>query len=149
MDSPEPKQTNTISWITSLAITVTCCAVQFVLFAGFIFDLKESIGILRIRSDLMNERIKETDVELENLRHHALVQQIQILPPPNGAAVQLPLSLTPPGQEQPVGTSAPIGAAAPVGTAAPMTPVGTSVTSPVTIPTVAPEPPPTKHEDKP
>jgi hypothetical protein len=157
MDTPERKNSeNTVSWITSLAITITCCAVQFVLFAGYIFDLKESISILRIRSDLVDERLKETTLELEALRHHSNVQQIQILPSPTGAPVQLPISLLPSqdgqatgapvsmGTSVPVGTEIPMGTSAPLGTALPL---GTAAVPPINVPVVPPAQsvPPTKH----
>ena len=92
----EPNDSNSTTWwISSLAISVVCCSVLFVVFAGYIFDLKEGIAVEKIRIDMMNERMNQIDAEIENVRHHSSVQQIQIIPMPAGTPVEAPSATAP------------------------------------------------------
>ncbi len=78
---------NTLWWITSLAISVVCCAVLFVVFASYLFDIKESVAILKDRYDIVSHRMDMMNMEVENLRRRNTVQQIQILPAMNGGGM--------------------------------------------------------------
>jgi len=128
MSVPDPKDHHTASWITSLAISITCCSILFVIFAGYISDWKESLVAMRVRFEAVTERMNEMTSEMDNLRHREQVQQIQILPTPGNPSIQLPVSVTPSPQEgqtpaQPAAQPNPAPAAAPApGAATPATP---------------------------
>jgi hypothetical protein len=109
MDEMNYKGQSTSWWITSLAISVVCCAVLFVVFAGYVFDMKETMAALRMRIEMTDQRFADVNAELETLRHRMTVQQIQVVPSPTGAAVQLPVSTMPvaPAAGISLGTAAP------------------------------------------
>lgn len=66
-------------WITSLAISVTCCAIMFVIFAGYVADIRKNIAA----HDLKIEEL----IQQQNM----LVSQIDVLRHPTTDAMpQLP-----------------------------------------------------------
>jgi len=69
-------------WIISLAISVVCCAILFVVFAGYLVDIKEGISTSKMRLDLVDQRLNEMNADLENARRRSTVQQIQVIPSP-------------------------------------------------------------------
>lgn len=82
MDSFDAKadHSNTYWWITSLAISVVCCAILFVVFAGYLFQVKEDVAVAKVRSDITESRINEMALEIQILNRRSTVQQIQIIP---------------------------------------------------------------------
>ncbi len=43
-------------WITSLAISVVCCAVLFIVFAGYIVNMNNDMNLLTVRIEVLRER---------------------------------------------------------------------------------------------
>ena len=80
-------------WISSLAISVVCCAILFVLFAGYLVDLDKTIAVMNVRIDMLEQRQNRTDGDMEGLRRRTAVQQIQVVP--SSQPVQLPVSVLP------------------------------------------------------
>ena len=69
MEPLEQKTTkNLVSWITSLAISITCCAVLFVIFAGYLADINKSIAIENIRLEEMAEHESQLLAEIQYIR---------------------------------------------------------------------------------
>lgn len=78
-------------WITSLAISVICCAVLFVVFAGYIVDLQGKINLATVRLEVYQEKNNQLYSEITYVRR--LFQQHAATPPtpsaePSQAAVQ-------------------------------------------------------------
>lgn len=129
MDSFDSKlaHTHTYWWITSLATSVTCCSILFVVFASYIFQIKEDLAVAKVRFDITESRLNEVSIDLQMLNHRSMVQQIQIIPAPGA----------PPSSPTTADTTAPAAAAATV-----LTPP----TPPSITPSVAPTPSaPVKH----
>lgn len=61
-------------WITSLAISVVCCAILFVVFAGYIVKLHEKTNIAEVRLEVLTERHNQLQSEVMQLRRAPLVQ---------------------------------------------------------------------------
>lgn len=74
-------QGNTTWWITSLAISVVCCAILFVVFAGYLFGFREKLLVVETKLSMMEQRNAQLNMEIDNLSRRAHVQQIQIIPP--------------------------------------------------------------------
>lgn len=55
-------------WITSIAISVVCCAVLFVVFAGYIVDLNTSIKLMTVRLEVSQENQVQLLTEIGSLR---------------------------------------------------------------------------------
>jgi hypothetical protein len=107
MDSPEEDAAarfqNTVWWITSIAISVVCCSVLFILFASYVAEIKNDIRetSLRINSIEQREDAILTDVEIMNKRAISLQA---------GSGSQVPM---PPSVPQPQPAMPPIAPAAP------------------------------------
>lgn len=74
-------------WITSLAISVICCAVLFVVFAGYIVDLHNSINLATVRLEVIQEKNNQILSDLNALRR-GLIPQAALppslpMPPPS------------------------------------------------------------------
>lgn len=61
-------------WITSLAISVVCCAVLFVVFAGYIVKIHEQANIAEVRVEVLTERVSKLQSEVMLLQRGPLVQ---------------------------------------------------------------------------
>ena len=109
-------------WITSLAISVICCAVLFIVFAGYIVELQSSNNLLTVKLEHLEER------------HTMLMNEFMLMKrPPQIVQMQPPAALAPP-QTQPVAP-----AASPELAVSPSAPAPAAAPSPVT---VNPVPPP-------
>jgi len=82
-------------WITSLAISVICCAVLFVVFAGYIVDLHESVNLLTIKNEVLAERLQLVQTELKDVKRAPLVQINSTPPVQPSPQVMLPGSDVP------------------------------------------------------
>ena len=84
-------------------------AILFVVFAGYLFDGKESMAMMKMRLEMSEQRFTDLNAELEAIRHRMTVQQIQVVPSPGGMTVQLPVATAPaaPAAAMPVGTAVP------------------------------------------
>ncbi|MFY9287406.1 MAG: hypothetical protein WAO98_02765 [Alphaproteobacteria bacterium] len=98
MDTSSNQNQTVSMWITSLAISVTCCAILFVIFAGYLTDIKRNI-------DAGNQQIVQMAIyqqklltEIQNLQRTIATNQAtpattQAAPAP---AVPAPVSAVPP-----------------------------------------------------
>lgn len=96
-------------WITSLALSVICCAILFIVFAGYIVDLHESQNLLTVRLEVLMERHNQLQSELLALKRSPLVQingvttsQSPILVDPSATQAQQPSEV-----QQPAGQATP------------------------------------------
>lgn len=64
-------------WITSLAISVICCAVLFVVFAGYIVDLHEATNLTSVRLEVLMERHNQMANEFNDLKRMGLYNQLR------------------------------------------------------------------------
>lgn len=99
-------QNNTSMWITSLAISITCCAILFVVFAGYLTDIKQNIasGNARIEQMAANQDALLLEIQALN-RALATAKQIETpaasaptaepTPPPVPEAVPAPAASAP------------------------------------------------------
>jgi hypothetical protein len=94
MDSFDTKtaQSNTYWWITSLAISVVCCAILFVVFASYLFQMKEDLAVQKVHSDITESRLNEITLEIQILNRRSTVQQIQIIPANGQSGAAEPVS---------------------------------------------------------
>ncbi len=93
-------------WITSLAISVVCCAVLFIVFAGYIVELHDTTNLLTVKLEVLQERHNQLNSELTLMKRPTVVQIS------NGTAKAAPAPLSgeaavPAAEGQPVDASAP------------------------------------------
>lgn len=60
-------------WIISLAISVVCCAIIFVVSALYIAKIQESANISEIRIELLHGRFKQLSMDVEKLTNQQSV----------------------------------------------------------------------------
>jgi len=82
-------------WITSLAISVVCCAILFIVFAGYIVDLHDSGNLISVKLELLQERHALLQSEVAALKRAPTVQINGVTgmpqaPVSNGAAPSSP-----------------------------------------------------------
>ena len=78
-------QTQVIAqWITSLAISVVCCAILFIVFAGYIVKVQEANNLLTVKIEYLEERYRMLSDEVT--RVHRAPQIVQIMSRPSVAA---------------------------------------------------------------
>src|ERR1700722_4974792 len=139
-DTPEVADRRyTISWITSLAITVACCATQFVVFAGYIFDLKENLAAAQLRSTILEQRLNSMNVDVETMHRHMYGQPT--VSEPSGSNIQLPVPLTPDAKQLPPASAVPATPSSvppSVTDTAPAAAPGSTPTVPAEVPTAPP-----------
>lgn len=80
-DAQTNTQGNTTWWITSLAISVVCCAILFVVFAGYLFGFREKLLIVETKLSMIEQRNAQLSMEIDNLHRRTPIQQIQVIPP--------------------------------------------------------------------
>ena len=132
MESNNTPVQNTTWWITSLAISVTCCAVLFVIFAGYLADINKNIASENLRLEEMAQHEGQLLNEIQMLRHNMTVTQGSPVVAPTTVPVAVPTT---------VPTATPT---KPTETSLPSTPDATKtapVTTPATSPTAIPEVP--------
>ncbi len=119
-NSPENNQQSISWWITSLAISIACCAVLFVIFAGYLTSIKREISAENMQLEQMAVHQETLLVELRALQHSlgqptpsatvAAPTTAPVAPPavqpPAMPTVEEP-SITPPAVTAPTGTTAP------------------------------------------
>src|ERR1700679_2124398 len=91
IDSPAKLQ-NTLWWITSIAISVVCCSVLFILFASYLVELETDLKDNNLRINAVEEREDRILAELEMIRNHAVLTPAQ---PSTATAVPVPASQAP------------------------------------------------------
>ena len=69
MDKSAGAERNTGWWITSLAISVTCCAVMFVIFGGYVADLRKDIAAQDVRIEELSQQQNTIMSEMDAIRH--------------------------------------------------------------------------------
>lgn len=60
-------------WITSLAISVVCCSVLFIVFAGYIVQLHETTNLLTVRVEMIRDRQNYVEDDLAVMRRTPVV----------------------------------------------------------------------------
>ncbi len=60
-------------WITSLAISVVCCSVLFIVFAGYIVQLHESVNLQSVRIEMLLDRQNHLERDMATLRRTPVV----------------------------------------------------------------------------
>lgn len=55
-------------WITSLAISVICCAILFDVFAGYLMDIRSTSNLTIIRVENLQEKIRQLTTDLTALQ---------------------------------------------------------------------------------
>ncbi len=91
-------------WITSIAVSVLCCSVLFVLFASHLVDVREMVQDASVRIDLISAREDRILAELELIRKHAtfpMGQPTGVFQLPPNVATEAPIAL-PVGGADPV-----------------------------------------------
>ena len=81
-------------WIISLAISVICCAVLFVIFASYIFELNEKVAMSNAQLSALQESTNLVLTELKQMRAaapatiptEAVIQAPVVMPQPVEAA---------------------------------------------------------------
>lgn len=95
-ESKPPEKSNLMGqWIISLAISIVCCAVIFVIFAAYIMNLHSELSVNTVRIEMVREQQKQMAAELYLLRRPIQIQvsnQNQPAPPPGGAPAGAPPS---------------------------------------------------------
>lgn len=66
---PDTKQ-YLLWWITSIATSVVCCSILFVVFAGYLTRVKEDIITNRVRIEMIEQRLNRIG-EMDAMRHAA------------------------------------------------------------------------------
>ena len=80
-----------IWWITSIAVSVLCCSILFVLFASYLVEVKEAGEENQVRIKTVEERESRILEEIELLRKHVVVQA-----PAAVTSSGIPVSASPP-----------------------------------------------------
>lgn len=80
---PSKELPSVSQWIISLAVSVICCAVLFVIFAGYIFAINDKINSNSARLDAVLERTNLVLSELQKIR----VVAVPVPAVPNPAVV--------------------------------------------------------------
>lgn len=62
------------SWIISLAISIACCAILFLIFANYLEDVHRDISIANVRIETLEHSVKQNMDAVEYLRHLGIVQ---------------------------------------------------------------------------
>ncbi len=68
-----PKSQAIAWWIASIAMSVLCCSILFVLFAGYIVDIKQTIENATSRIEVIKDREDRILNEIENIRRHVIL----------------------------------------------------------------------------
>jgi hypothetical protein len=121
-------------WITSIAVSVLCCSVIFIVFASYVVDLKTTMRDEQLSINTLEQRENALALQIENMQKPAVSAAAPAAETPIGSAV--PLSSVVPAETP----AAPVAAtpAAPAEISPPasvVTPIGSSVPT-ITVPTV-------------
>jgi hypothetical protein len=82
-------------WISSLASSVVCCAVLFVVFAGYFVEVKQNIEASKVQLDTIDQRLTVMTAEMEAMRRHMPVSA-SVAPASPAPAAAAPIAVTPP-----------------------------------------------------
>jgi hypothetical protein len=81
MNASNEQDKLTSQWITSLAISVVCCAALFLVFAGYIIDLHGKTSDTAIRLEVLQERQNQLVAELNAMRRPIPVMSMNPVAP--------------------------------------------------------------------
>lgn len=99
-DNHKTLQTQIVAqWITSLAISVICCAILFIVFAGYIVQLHETTNLLTIKVELLQERNTQLSNEMTMMRKGPVVQINGVAPGTLTVTPQANVITTPPAPD--------------------------------------------------
>lgn len=82
MNTNNPHIQIVAQWITSIAISVICCAVLFIVFAGYIVDLNSAINLVSVRLEVAQEKYANLYSEVETLKKTLVLQAEGVTPGP-------------------------------------------------------------------
>jgi hypothetical protein len=107
------KYKNAFWWITSIAISVLCCSILFVLFASYLVDLKADIRDDMIHINTIEARQAEVLTQIEMLSKRLPPPQTQtaVAPTTDAAPVETPtapVTSTTPPEEMPSTSTTPV-----------------------------------------
>lgn len=99
-------------WITSLAISVICCAVLFIVFAGYIVELHSMTNLTMVRLEVLQDKNNQLTSEVNILKRLVPPPQIQpqVAPQPQASA---PAPVDPAAQPAQTTGAQPVAAPAP------------------------------------
>jgi hypothetical protein len=80
MDSPDRSRDYILWWITSLALSVVCCAVLFVVFAGYLMEMKENLTVHRIQVEMLDQRMSLISTDVRDVRRRSAMPKNEIEP---------------------------------------------------------------------
>jgi hypothetical protein len=101
---------NALWWIASIAVSVLCCSVLFILFASYLVEVKTDIRDTNMRLNTVERREDRILVELETLRKHDMPAQAATAPVvPDAQGIAVPASgdapATPPAAASDISTA--------------------------------------------
>lgn len=96
MNASTEQEKLTSQWITSLAISVVCCAALFLVFAGYIVDLHRKMSETAIRVELLQEVQSQLTAELNAMRRPIPVMPMGPMEPSTQAVPQVAPQAVPP-----------------------------------------------------
>jgi len=142
-ESSTNKLQSVLWWITSIAVSVLCCSVLFVLFASYLVEMKQSAKDNELRITAIEEREDRILAELEIIRKHSLAQATA--PAAQAVAPEAPATTATDQGTSPTMSASP---AVTTSTMTPAAPVAPTVTPPsgaaVQVPALAPTTPAAK-----
>ena len=94
-------------WMTSIAVSVLCCSVLFVLFASYLVDAKAAIRENNMRIDAIEQRENTILAEIQILRKQTTAQPVALAPvasPPEATVTPPETSVAPAAEPTTTGT---------------------------------------------
>jgi len=95
---PNNDQKRLYQWVTSLAITVVCCAVFFLFFAPYVLESKEEVIRAQVRIEMLEAR-------LNTLENNILISAARHVAPQPAPQVSAPVPAAPAGSDEAVSPS--------------------------------------------
>ncbi|MBV8549270.1 MAG: hypothetical protein JO126_07430 [Alphaproteobacteria bacterium] len=129
MSDSNEKQTAFTLWIPSLAVSIVCCSVLFVVFADYLADVKESISGAQARVELLERRTNQLRLDIS-------LMSKRLPPPPVAATPAVPDVAATPAAAPAADATAP---AAPTAVPTTITPAEPATAAPaIAVPAVTP-----------
>ncbi|MGB9154000.1 MAG: hypothetical protein WCD70_13050 [Alphaproteobacteria bacterium] len=133
---------NALWWITSIATSVVCCSVIFVLFASYFVDVRQDIKEGNIRINAIEEREDKILSEIEIIRKHTMPLPGQAVETPGvpAAAPVAPMPVAAPAPTPPDAAMPVVTPPAPAPTPDAAQPAAPAAVAPITPPAIVPAP---------
>jgi hypothetical protein len=101
----EQKYKSIVPWIASVAVSVLCCSILFVLFASFLVDIKADVRENNSRLSLIEQRQDAIFNDLSVVLKHTVIQPTAAQPTDSTSAA--PVLPTEPAAQPPVAQPSP------------------------------------------